>query len=49
MKDNKRFILIGGAMLIFFGLAIAREYNACDGRLVRGLFWLECIKNKGET
>jgi hypothetical protein len=36
-------------VIMFFAVVvglIAMESNDCDGQLVRGLFWLECIGDK---
>jgi len=37
--------VIGVAMFVAIVISvIAMESNNCDGQLVRGLFWFECVK-----
>ena len=49
MKNKSEIVLkvIGLAMFVLIMVAvIAVESNNCDGQLVRGLFWFECVENK---
>ena len=44
-KGEKVILVIGVVMVIgIFALAFSVASNNCDGTLVRGLFWFECIK-----
>jgi hypothetical protein len=49
MKNKSEIVLkvIGLTMfLLIIATVIAAESNNCDGQLVRGLFWFECVENK---
>ena len=43
MKPWKIILLSAVLMALAFSIILI-EYNACDGRFVRGWFWFECIK-----
>lgn len=42
MKNKKE--IITAAFIAIVLILIANEYVACDGKIVRGLFWFECLK-----
>lgn len=49
MKNKLEIALrvIGVTMfLLIIATVITVESNNCDGQLVRGLFWFECVENK---
>ena len=44
MKNNKGETILGVfAIVLVLGLGALAAYD-CDGTLVRGLFWFECVK-----
>ena len=45
MKNKGEVVLCVIAAVIFIAL-IAATSSSCDGKLVRGLFWYECIKGE---
>lgn len=36
--------VVGALAILFLFYLIWVEYRSCDGTLVRGLFWFECIR-----
>ena len=43
-RGEKLLGLIGVVMfVVIFAFIITAEYMSCDGTLVRGLFWFECV------
>ena len=49
MKNKAEYLLKIAGLAMFAGIVIAViavESNNCDGQLVRGLFWFECVENK---
>ena len=48
MNKSELVLKVIGAIM-FFAVVISlivMESNDCDGQLVRGLFWLECVGGK---
>jgi len=48
MKDKDIFAIIIGCLIIvslFFIFTASKECSDNGGRLVRGIFWFECVKS----
>ena len=47
MKNEKTILgAVGLLVVIIYTIALAVSYDECDGELVMGVFWYECIEKQ---